>query len=181
MYEVLCLSTLFKLVLFFKVWQGHGSWKIIKTQGEYLWKHLCVWAIFLMCSCRGKLYTTGVHVQRNQPQAGKQCVCTPMRRTMTVLRFLRTSGPQRPLFLHLDVKKLSEHWYDNRKVNSTDRLSLISQKNGKFTNCDYYHFSCWLILKSCSSQKPLNVHVLFSHEVNCYNPVSLQLRTLRNI
>lgn len=135
----------FLLLLFFKVWQGHGSWKIIKTQGEYLWNRLCVWAIVLMCSCRSKLYTTGVHVQRNQPRAGKQCVCTPMRRTMKVLRFLRTSGPQRPLFLHLDVKKLSEHRYDNRKVNSRDRQSLMSQKNGKVTNCDYYHFSCWLM------------------------------------
>lgn len=130
---------------------------------------------YFMCSCRSKHHTMGVHVQRNQPLAGKQRVCTPVRMTMKVLRFLRTSGPQRPHFPHLDVKKFSEHCYGNRKVNSTDKKSLMSWKNGKVTNCDYYHFICWLMpyWKVPLPKMLLNVHVLFSHEVDFYNPVSL--------
>lgn len=64
--------------------------------------------------------------QKNQPLAVKQRVCTHVRRTMKLQRFLRTSGPRRPLFLHLDVKKFSERRYGNRKVNSIDGKALMS-------------------------------------------------------
>lgn len=117
-----CLSILF---FFLKCGRDKGVERELKTKVN-LCETTCALNLFLMCSCRSELCITSVYqAQRNQSLAGKQGVCTHMRRTIKLQRFLRTSGPRRLLFLHLGVKKFSEHWYCNRKVNSTDGKALM--------------------------------------------------------